>query len=137
VKLVPRSWMPSFTKRLRRATFIRCTSRTIIRRFFSTTGILNTKLSILVLAARICTLKIYSFPEIVGIWSNIDSPTDLDLDKALNEAGLKSVEILESSKPLEPKLKKRRATKNVLTRRHRVTNTHLEIDFMKSYMPPK
>ena len=75
--------------------------------------------------------------EIASIWSKIDSPTNLELEKALNEAGLKSVDVLESSQPLEPKLKKRKTTKNILSRRHRITNTHLDIDLTKAYVPPK
>ncbi|KAI9311951.1 hypothetical protein BX666DRAFT_879816 [Dichotomocladium elegans] len=68
------------------------------------------------------------------MWSEIEIPDETDLPKALENAGLKTMEVFEKKVVAEPKLK-RSKTRN---RKFKITNTHLSnIDLSRDYVPNK
>ncbi|KAG2220115.1 hypothetical protein INT45_006143 [Circinella minor] len=68
------------------------------------------------------------------MWGSIKIPDETDLPKALENAGLKTMEVFEKKIVSEPKLK-RSKTRN---RKFKITNTHLaNIDLSKDYVPNK
>ncbi|ORY98003.1 hypothetical protein BCR43DRAFT_530858 [Syncephalastrum racemosum] len=70
-------------------------------------------------------------PNFKDMWSSIKVPDETDLPKALEDAGLKTMEVFEKKVVTEPKLK-RSKTRN---RKIKITNTHLDIDLSKDYVP--
>ncbi|KAI8140393.1 hypothetical protein BJV82DRAFT_645848 [Fennellomyces sp. T-0311] len=72
--------------------------------------------------------------EFRSMWAKIRIPDETDLPKALENAGLKTMEVFEKKVVSEPKLK-RSKTRN---RKFKITNTHLaNIDLSKDYVPNK
>ncbi|KAI9278751.1 hypothetical protein BDA99DRAFT_493060 [Phascolomyces articulosus] len=68
------------------------------------------------------------------MWAGIKIPDETDLPKALENAGLKTMEVFEKKVVSEPKLK-RSKTRN---RKFKITNTHLaNIDLSRDYVPNK
>ncbi|KAI9482901.1 MAG: hypothetical protein EXX96DRAFT_556045 [Benjaminiella poitrasii] len=72
-------------------------------------------------------------PDFKKMWSEIPIPDETDLPKALETAGLKTMEVFEKKVTSETK-PKRSKTRN---KRIKITNTHLShIDLSKDYVPP-
>ncbi|KAI8977988.1 hypothetical protein BDB01DRAFT_801577 [Pilobolus umbonatus] len=73
-------------------------------------------------------------PEFKKMWSEIRIPDETDLPKALENAGLKTMEVFEKKVTSESK-PKRSKTRH---KRIKITNTHLShIDLSKDYVPTK
>ncbi|CEP10211.1 hypothetical protein [Parasitella parasitica] len=71
-------------------------------------------------------------PEFKKMWTEIKIPDETDLPKALEVAGLKTMEVFEKKVTSESKPKKSK-TRN---KRIKITNTHLShIDLSKDYVP--
>lgn len=71
-------------------------------------------------------------PEFKKMWAEIHIPDETDLPKALEQAGLKTMEVFEKKITSESK-PKRSKTRN---KRIKITNTHLShIDLSKDYVP--
>ncbi|KAI7890019.1 uncharacterized protein EV154DRAFT_538595 [Mucor mucedo] len=71
-------------------------------------------------------------PEFKKMWSEIHIPDETDLPKALENAGLKTMEVFEKKITSDTK-PKRSKTRN---KRIKITNTHLShIDLSKDYVP--
>ncbi|KAI8388061.1 uncharacterized protein BYT42DRAFT_558826 [Radiomyces spectabilis] len=68
------------------------------------------------------------------MWADISIPDETDLPKALENAGLKTMEVFEKKVITDPK-PKRSKTRN---KKIKITNTHLaHIDLSKDYIPKK
>ncbi|KAI8979639.1 hypothetical protein BDF20DRAFT_522615 [Mycotypha africana] len=71
-------------------------------------------------------------PEFKKMWTEIKIPDETDLPKALEQAGLKTMEVFEQKVTSDSKPKKTK-TRN---KRIKITNTHLShIDLSRDYLP--
>ncbi|KAF7724535.1 hypothetical protein EC973_000912 [Apophysomyces ossiformis] len=72
--------------------------------------------------------------EFKKMWADIGIPDETDLPKALENAGLKTMEVFEKKVVTDPKPKRSK----VRSKRIKITNTHLaHIDLSKDYVPKK
>jgi len=66
------------------------------------------------------------------LWQNIQVPDDIDLQRELDKAGLKTMEVHDNRLPITHLKPKKKAAPKRFNRRVKITNTHLEnIDFSK------
>ncbi|KAL6049511.1 transcription factor TFIIE beta subunit, TFIIEB, Tfa2 [Balamuthia mandrillaris] len=79
-------------------------------------------------------LRFEVFPEFKEMWKEVKVPDQVDLERSLNEAGLKLLpedDELKSEKYKQPKEKKKRKKRKV-----KITNTHVvEIDLSRDFTP--
>jgi len=87
-----------------------------------------------ILFALLDHFKIELFPEFKNLWSSVKIPDDVDLEKEMEQAGLKMIEQEKRNKRPAPKTKRKQINRKV-----KLTNTHLEdIDLTKDFViPPK
>ncbi|KAG0170668.1 hypothetical protein DFQ28_011224 [Apophysomyces sp. BC1034] len=72
--------------------------------------------------------------EFKKMWGDISIPDETDLPKALENAGLKTMEVFEKKVVSDPKPKRSK----IRSKRIKITNTHLaHIDLSKDYVPKK
>ncbi|RKP11008.1 hypothetical protein THASP1DRAFT_12074 [Thamnocephalis sphaerospora] len=72
--------------------------------------------------------------EFKAMWRSLKVPDEADLPKRMAEAGLKTMDVFDTSVKREPKMKRPKQR----TRKGKITNTHLEgIDLTQDYVPSK
>jgi len=73
--------------------------------------------------------------EFVGMFHQVKIPDEVDLPKALSEAGLQTMAVLENKSRIENKPKQRKRKQG--NRKIKITNTHIDLDLTKDYTPNK
>lgn len=72
-------------------------------------------------------------PEFIQLWSEISVPDQIDLQHELEKAGLKTMEVFDPVQNRKDSSRKKAQQKRF--RRTKITNTHLDIDLTKDYVP--